>query len=259
MKKVGIYVITHKKYKECVPSDFKIYKNLLVGVSVGNVGEKDYLKDNVGDNISYKNKSYCELTGMYWIWKNSTDEIVGLEHYRRYFVKYDSSARFLDNKDVNDVLSYCDIILPKKQSFYKYTVEEQFKQYHDPIVWDKCKEIIQEKYPNYKLDYDWLSQQNAMYCYNMLICTKENWDNYCKWLFDILQKLKEEIDISKYDSYNQRVFGFISERLLNVWIHHNKMKVKEFPVYFTEYTTTQKIKNLIKRTVPSFYNWIKSR
>ena len=108
---MAIYVITHKKFTPIVVDDF--YKNLLVGVDNGNKGEKSYLRDNSGDNISKKNSSFCELTGMYWLWKNSNASIIGIEHYRRYFLKKLFPRKFLSEKDVSNYLKYYDIILPK--------------------------------------------------------------------------------------------------------------------------------------------------
>lgn len=68
------------------------------------------------------------------------------------------------------------------------------------------------------------------YFYNMLICNKKLYDDYCEWLFDILFKLEDKTDLSTMSSYNQRMYGFISERLLNVWVHHNSLKVKTMSV-----------------------------
>ena len=80
-----IYVITHKAFKDFAPRS--LYVSLLVGADI-NKGKNFYLKDNsTADNISSKNKNYCELTGAYWIWKNVKEDIVGICHYRRYFCK----------------------------------------------------------------------------------------------------------------------------------------------------------------------------
>ena len=55
-------------------------------------------------------------------------------------------------------------------------------------------------------------------------------DQYCEWLFDILKKLESKVDISDYDNYQQRIYGFLAERLLNVYCKHNKLKIKYLPV-----------------------------
>ncbi len=69
-----------------------------------------------------------------------------------------------------------------------------------------------------------------LYLYNMFIMKKKDFDEYCKWLFDILFKLESQIDISNYDNYQSRIFGFLSERLFNVWIKKHNLKIKEIPV-----------------------------
>ncbi len=80
----------------------------------------------------------------------------------------------------------------------------------------------------------------------MFIANKNIIDEYCKWLFPILFDLESKMDISKYDSYNQRMFGFVSERLLNVWLYHNNLTIKEYPVYMTEEPNLfQKVKNRV--------------
>ena len=84
---VKIVVATHKKY--IMPTD-----SMYVPIHVGAEGKKDsngnkldlgYIKDNTGNNISKKNASFCELTGLYWAWKNLDADFVGLVHYRRHF------------------------------------------------------------------------------------------------------------------------------------------------------------------------------
>ena len=54
-------------------------------------------------------------------------------------------------------------------------------------------------------------------------------------MFNILELAEKRIDISKYDNYNKRVFGFLAERLFNVWINYNcSISIKELPVYNCE-------------------------
>lgn len=251
-----VYVITHKPYKSKVRKN-DIYSDLLVGAETNTTSlvSKDILKDDNGENISNKNKSFCELTGLYWMWKNSTEDIIGLEHYRRYLVKDKKTKELLDKNTIQKDLQSYDIILPQpliygeKLSAGK-TAARYFGDCHDPLVWTLCRDIIADDYSDYLQDFDWFSYQLQGYCFNMFIANKNIIDEYCKWLFPILFDLESKIDISKYDSYNQRMFGFVSERLLNVWLHHNNLTIKEYPVYMTEEPNLfqnlfQKVKNRV--------------
>lgn len=79
-----IFVMTHKKIEEL--SDRTVMPEIYIPMQVGRAGKEDlgYLGDDSGDNISDKNSSYCELTGMYWLWKNMDCDIIGICHYRRF-------------------------------------------------------------------------------------------------------------------------------------------------------------------------------
>ncbi|WP_105207310.1 DUF4422 domain-containing protein [Streptococcus suis] len=244
---MSIYVITHKEFNDYLKTP--IYKPLLVGANK-NSGPDHYLKDNsIEDNISNKNESFCELTGQYWIWKSSKDDVIGLCHYRRYFTKNSKffSKSFVPSEtEILDFLSKYDIILPVKRQFYKdgQTAKEFFYNFHDPDVWENCRELIRNNCPEYLSSFEWFENEKEGYCYNMLISNREIFDNYSKWLFDILFELEKNIDLSKYDNYNKRMIGFVSERLINVWVHKNQLSVKELPVVFTE--PDLKIKKLLK-------------
>lgn len=233
---MNIYVITHKKFNRKYIQGKKIYKPLLVGVDCGNKGEEIYLSDNKGENISYKNKSYCELTGIYWIWKNSSEDIVGIDHYRRYFVKNRLTKSLLTENDISNALAQNDIVLPKKDPtiYNGETAADFFGDCHDPAVWNLIENTIKEMYPAYVKDFNWYSKQTTGYCYNMFIAHAELINQYNEWLFSILQEIESKVDFEKYDSYNQRMIGFIAERLINIWVHHNNLKAKEYPVWYTE-------------------------
>lgn len=232
-----IYVITHKNFKPIVKS--KLYKTLLVGAD-NNQGDKDYLRDNdFPGNISSKNKNYCELTGVYWIWKRSKEDIVGICHYRRYFTTSETfkKSHIIDQQEqIQKILQNYDIIatIRNLDVYDGMTAKEHFCKNHDINVWNQCKKIIKNDKPEYLEDYKWFEKQTTGFCFNMMISNKAIFDQYCEWLFSILFELEKKIDLSQYDAYNQRMFGFVSERLLNVWVHHHHLRVKELPVYLVD-------------------------
>ena len=59
-----------------------------------------------------------------------------------------------------------------------------------------------------------------------VLCEKRMFDEYCEWLFNILFEVENRTDISNYDSYNKRLYGFLSERLINIWVMQTKFKSK---------------------------------
>ncbi len=195
MEKVEIYIATHKKAQ--IPN-----KQGYIPIQVGAINKKElgYLKDSIGDNISYKNQNYCELTALYWIWKNSKADIVGLVHYRRYFFKKMYSKKIENVLKQNEVIKYLDkndIIIPKEDYIYKYDIERQYGARHNIKDYKKCREIIVKYTPEYKDAFDIVSKRKYFYPYNMFIMKKKIYDEYAQWLFDILFKLEEEIDISR--------------------------------------------------------------
>lgn len=238
-----IYVITHKVFDDSIV-DKVHYKILHVGKN--RECKEEYLRDDTLNNISAKNQHYCELTGQYWIWKNGTespDDLTGLVHYRRYFTTeledflytyLDIRPKILKYSAIEDSLSTYDIILPKRVKIYR-TVGEFYSDLHDGSDLDITREVIAEIYPEYLSTYDYVMNAHSFYYGNMLICRKKLFDQYSEWLFDIMFELEKHLDLYKEgNSYQARVIGFISERLLQVWVSYNNLKVKEYPVFNTE-------------------------
>lgn len=198
-----------------------------IGVGNNKKINKVSLYDDTGDNIAVKNPNYCELTALYWIWKNDKSDIVGLEHYRRQFIK---GKKMLSKKSIQAYLNDYDVIVPcafsLPRSVYQHYSEIHFEE--DLLC---VRGIIKNIHPEYLEDFDFLKKTNKLYLCNMLVSRKRFLDDYCNWLFNILFRLEREIDITKRDDYQKRVFGFLSERLFNVYLHHNcKLKLKEVPV-----------------------------
>lgn len=68
----------------------------------------------------------------------------------------------------------------------------------------------------------------------MMVMKRGLLDQYCQWLFDILFTLESMLDTSAYSKNDQRVFGFIGERLLDVWLKTNQLQYRDIPYVFLE-------------------------
>ena len=232
---IKIFIATHKKYS--MPKN-EIY----IPLHVGKEGKEDlgYIGDNTGYNISSKNANYCELTGLYWIYKNVKCKYVGLMHYRRYLIQEKDVNQKLDdivlNRDeIVSLFNKYDVILPIKSGSVQKSTYEAYKKMHHIEDLIKVKEIINIKYPDYIEAFDTVMNGNELCLYNMFIMKKEDLDRYCQWLFDILFELEKRVDISSYSNYQKRIYGFLSERLFNVWLEKNKsLKKCYLSVYETE-------------------------
>ena len=250
-----IYIATHKKFN--VPN-----LNGYCALQVGAEGKEKYgyLRDNIGNHISGKNANYCELTGLYWIWKNTDDSYKGLVHYRRYFGRNN-----LSNK-ISDICSYeyllnclksVDIVLPYVEYFKQNAKEEILLHCCTEEIFDKLRQIIETKYPDYIETYDRYFNENKASLFNMLFCKREIFDAYCEWLLSILFVLEKQVDLAKLNTYQQRLYGFLSERLLNVWVIKNKLVVKHLPVIHMELPVFDRIRLVRRRFTNRFRFWIK--
>ena len=237
MKSISVFVVSHKKYK--MPED-KMYIPLQAGAE-GKEKINGYIQDNSkADNISSKNPYFCELTGLYYIWKHVSNDYVGLVHYRRYFttkkiIPKKEEEKFkivLSKNETEKILEENDVILPKKRKYYIENLYDHYQHtmYVEPL--DETAKIIQEKYPEYMSEFNKLHTRTSAHMFNMFIMKKEILDEYCKWLFDILFELENRMKEQgkEYDKFHSRFYGRISELLLDVWINKNNIKYSEVKV-----------------------------
>lgn len=220
--------------------------------------------DDTGDNISEKNRYYSELTGIYWAWKNTRADIIGSTHYRRYFTAIEEpllyrlkrmayyplglwKKRFgliytnnhkiwipgiLTQSQLEAILENYDAILPVRRILRK-TVKRHYERFHNPNDLVLLEEILSELYPEYLPAYNKVINGNRLFANNMFVLKWEAFDSLMFWLFSVLFTFEERIKPDNYTGYQQRIFGFLSERLITVWILHNNINYKELPlIYF---------------------------
>lgn len=192
-----------------------------------------FLYDDIGDNISNKNRSYCELTAQYWAWKNITVDYYGFFHYRRYLypdqsakrpycIKREPSVRLLDKlgyAQFAELISQHDLILPKSENMYipvrEHYAKAPFHRQKDLML---IEQIIREHYPEYEMALEEHFSDTFCYFGNIFIMGRDVFQDYCGWLFPILEEFDRRADTSGYSQQEQRVDGYLAERLLGVYI-----------------------------------------
>lgn len=193
-------------------------RSIQVGASLTDKRLSDgVLTDNAGENISTKNKQYCELTALYWIWKHAKEDVVGLVHYRRHFLLPDDWLEYMTTYEIDVILPIPLYVVP--------SLEENYKERHDSSDWDYMMQKLQLNHKEDYLEAKTFFQGNLYSPCNMFIMKKKVLDDLCTWLFPILDAVVECGGIKK-DNYLNRYPGFISERLITFFFEKHREKYK---------------------------------
>ncbi len=185
------------------------------------------VRDHRGENISSKNREYCELTALYWIWKNTASEYVGLCHYRRHFVLDSLQLARLSRSDIHMVVTVPVLNFPSVGAVYA--------QDHIQRDWEVMMEGIEKLCPEYRGAAECIRDGIYYYAYNMFIARRPVLDEYCSWLFPLLSYCEKHC-AKKEDPYQNRHIGFLAERLMTVYIkqHEDRYKIVHAEKHFIE-------------------------
>ena len=257
-KDIKIIIAAHK---ECgVPRD-EMYLPLHVGAEGkrnpdGTPLDFGFAKDNTGDNISWLNPYFSELTGLYWAWKNLEADYIGLVHYRRMFSgshpdRNDISGSAITSQQLAPMLDRYRVFVPKKRRYYIETLASHYSHTHDGLHLKICRCIIERRHPEYLDSYDRVLKRSWGYMFNMMILPRDLLDEYCSWLFDILFILFKNVDHENMTAFEKRFPGRMSEILFNVWLDYEiqagkirKNEVRELN-YVEDVDWSQKIRSFL--------------
>lgn len=226
--------------------------------------------DDTGDNISSLNPFYCELTAQYWAWKNTSDDYVGFLHYRRHFIFNEQtkdeenewgvveypfvSTNYLKSAGLNDdtikhIVFKNDLVtmtpwnVSNAGSINNYDHYKSSSPYLHIEDYNEMLRILCEKYPDYAEDAKSYGNSKFGYYTNMFIMKHDLFEEYCRFLFDILFELSKIVDLSKYSEQERRIFGYLSEWIFGIYITRLKRvsdyKIKELRRTFITYPDVQ--------------------
>jgi len=223
----------------------------IIPIKVGFPNEPAFgnmIRDNTGNNISYKNVQYCELTTQYWAWKNVKADYYGFCHYRRFFsfcpnkLHFDSWGTVIIprltleewkligygyEKDdiencsrIKNVVTSHDVIITEESDLWINGVNspyEHYKNHHNRYDLDCILGIINDIYPKYSnAAQKYIHGKIEYYC-NMFIMNNEHFHKYCVWLFRILDEFEKRTDLTYRKDKGFRVVGYLGERLLGIY------------------------------------------
>jgi len=220
---VMMYIVTHKE-AEIQEDDF--YRGLCVGKyrADGMLSERD------GENIAMYNDRINELTGLYWIWKNTTEDLVGMCHYRRFF--QDGEQRAGEEK-ILEALSNADIIL-SDYVYLPWTVRQNIVQIEghdlDAAAYRSFEQGIREHQPNYVDAFDKVLNGRFFHVCNMFVTRREILNEFCEWLFSFILEATDRVNVGNGDYFQRRLCGYYGETMWSVWMQKQNYKVKTMPI-----------------------------
>ena len=229
-KNVKIVVAVHKPYDVLRDDTF-------VPVHAGALGKADlgYQSDAQGEHISEKNGLYCELTALYWAWKNLPCDALGLMHYRRYLgvparMGRPLRERIATGEELAAYLEKTPVILPKKRDYFVENREDQYVHAHGRESMDMLRCVLADRCPQYLPALEKTLRRTAGHCFNIFVMRRDLADAYCSWLFETLFEVEARMREQTPQAVVPRLFGFLSERMMDCWLETNGYDYAELPV-----------------------------
>lgn len=188
---------------------------LQVGAALSGGGVSG-LRDDTGENISEKNRLYCELTALYWIWKNGLGEqdYYGLFHYRR---QLDLTPEDLFRLGLGEL----DVVLPFPL-LHEPDMREQHTRYVKDGDWEAMLRALKDLQPEYFKAFQEISKEPYLYNYNIIVAKRQVLEDYCSWLFPVLKRIELE---RTWPGRTDRYIGYLAENLLTVYFRFHEARL----------------------------------
>lgn len=223
--------------------------------------------DDTGDNISKLNREFCELTALYWAWKNydklGNPDYIGFMHYRRYFIlnkkfkKYNFTDQYnlirtetLSQAHLTEIgcsEAYLNKIIDKNTCIFSSNkctfTPEEYRKKHWACPYNDFRsaiDIANKLFPHLEdITNKYLNGHTNTWS-QMFILNKQDFMSYCDWLFKILFQVHNQIDYEKYNIHQKRACAYIGETLCGIYANYlkkiKKRAVKSFPISFIKNT-----------------------
>ncbi len=224
--RASLHIYMAKSHKDRPLKNTIVMRDYMWPIQVGAANTDEVIadiRDDNGENISKKNGNYCELTGLYWVWKNvlcietNKDEYYGFAQYRRTLMLSDEDLLRLKQDQADVVLPY--------PLLYEPDINMHHHRYIKDADWNAMLIAVREIHPEYSDAMDVILRQKYLYNYNVILARKEVLREYCEWLFQILERT-EELSMPKGCDRSDRYIGYMGETLETLYFMKNSDKLK---------------------------------
>lgn len=237
LKKMGnldIFVFAHMGNFHPYPNN-PAYKLVSMEPIKTDIPWEQIICDRKKDGLMKMEHGYSEGARMHYIWKNvPLKKYVGTAHYRRYFKFFEKVP------DMDVVFEEHDAILPKFNLGWP-NVYVNYENSHNIADFQHCIDIIKRDFPEFYPAAENTKKSDTFYPCNIFVLTRETFNEYCKFVFDVLDKYNEEmgfktdLDIANWvvnnlplycgnkrsinsnSSYQTRIQAFLMERLSTIF------------------------------------------
>ena len=254
--------VSHRIDKDSETIDNPLYIPVRCGAVYDDRENVDMLGDDTGDNISEKRESFCELTVMYWAWKNVKADYYGLCHYRRYLgfgkeknsvgtTEHDNGCvleKFitpeilkkhgLDEKNMSEEIQKYDLIAIQPINLHKtsnYFAMSNSPDYHNMDDVDMMIDLIERKNPQMiPAVEEYMRHSDKCWLYNCWIMSNELFQMFSEWFFGILFELEKKLNNKYYNANQFRTPGTLGERLFGIFITYIKRNKKKYKIGYKQ-------------------------
>lgn len=195
------------------PGLFLFEKTIQAGAAVADKSIAE-IHDDIGVNISRKNRMYCEMSAVYWIWKNTNHDWIGIEHYRRHLLV---KAEMLSDE--------IDAIMPLPYICYPHEMA-QFLRFTTEDVKDALFRALEALHPDEFEEYKRILYGKYQYTYDLVCARKQVFDDYCSWFFEITEFMEESYASEVPELVETRAFSYVAEVLTNLYFMYHQKDLK---------------------------------
>lgn len=177
---------------------------------IKNQEEISFLRDDIGQNISHKNTEYAEMTVTYWIWKNCNSEYKGISHYRRRYLLTGDDLEGMKAGKYDVILTTPRLVVPSVRKWFVKVTSLEMQDI------ELVERYIANVYPDYDKEITKFMDGHILYPNNMVLARKDIYNQYCKWMFSILEVLEKE-EICEELRKKRRYAAYVAELLTSFY------------------------------------------